>query len=151
MKICDACGKTFKGTGRFCRENSCISSTFGEKTTIVSHIEKQASISKIDACKRIICTKIDKYRDLLIVAYPFIMKEYFDEIKKLTMKSHCGQHVSPRNMAGAVFYIAVNNPSEKSRITFNDIMKVIRGRAQRMREFRKWYYENSNGEIIDAR
>jgi len=156
VKVCKACGKEFwthSGNARFCREAPCPSFLFGKKTKLVSHQPKLDSITKKEACKIIICMKIDEIRDEILKDFSFITKEEFECMKKKMIKGHCGQAIHAKSIAAAIFFNAVIEKFGTSSITKESIIKFVGCDRHAVRKYSKWYDQVSTTfmkELKDA-
>jgi len=77
------------------------------------------------ACKTVVCTPMNAFRDQLLEAYPgLITVEEFNETRKIVMQVACKHHVVPSCMATAIFYLTAFRLDKKMPYQ-RDITRVV--------------------------
>jgi hypothetical protein len=87
------------------------------------------------ACKIVICEPMNKYRDILLDAFPgLITAEEFNETRQRIMVVACKQFVSPRGLAPAIFYLTTKRLQRKT-ISQRSLVKAIRSNDVTLRNY----------------
>jgi len=90
------------------------------------------------ACKTVICTPMNEFRDKLLYSFHGLMTvEEFNETRKIVMKNACKEHVTPRCMAAAIFYMtALRLQRAQSQ---QDVARAVKTTRHTMMEYVKKY------------
>jgi len=139
---CPSCHRYFipcTGKQRLCRMEGCISSGRSTRRYVPMHIDKKQEYKGEPACKTVICTPMNAYRDKLILAFPnLITKEEFNETRKIIMKVACHDAVDPRCIAPAIFYMTLLRLN-KCNLHQEAIASVIGSTSVTLRSYIKKY------------
>jgi len=109
---CGICHRLFSqcaSTQTLCRLPGCPSSL--DKASIYHPLKIRTKHEKKEnepACKTVICTPMNKYRDRLLEKFPgLITEEQFNETRKKIMEKECKSYINPRCAAAGIFYITM--------------------------------------------
>ena len=107
-KHCPYCNIVIKKMMNYCRKAPCISATFGSNTRPLKSNRVAEKLTRSEACKRVTCEPLNKYRDMLFEKFMVdFTVEKFNDIRKVAMKGLCGQPIA-KGFIGAIFYLMSN-------------------------------------------
>jgi len=110
QRECDVCHRLFLPVAgqTLCRMPGCPSASERKLHPRIKIRTMYKRMENEPACKTVICTPMNKYRDALLAAMPgFITVDDFNETRKKIMIAKCRSSMTPRCAAAAIFYITL--------------------------------------------
>lgn len=126
--ICKTCGKPFTRNSKyqkFCYREGCSSYTLrqmrGKDRPVIKVTQMYPHVPRSEACKIVICSKINEVRDFLFENLSNIVtnedKERFNQIRLAVVKQYCHEIKHRVGFAAAIFYMIAGNKISQTRLS----------------------------------